>query len=258
MSTLIRLLSIALVLAVAAPVAAAAADPEVRTDVKKKVIVVNRDGDDEELVFATPLPGDAVGLPPGLAWISEGGGFLGVTLLDLTPELRQYFGAPEKAGVMVSRVEEDSPAAKAGVKVGDIIIGVDKDEIESSLDLRRTIRGKKDGESARIEVLRDRRSQTLTATISERDRKQVDLGDVLLDVEPHGRGDALRRYFDAERLREMAENIDKQVNSPEFQRQLRRSTDDLEKRLEEMEKKLQEMEKRLKERSALNRPSDHT
>ena len=49
------------------------------------------------------------------------GKVLGVGLTDLTPELREHFGVGGDAGVMISRVVEDSPAAKAGLRVGDII-----------------------------------------------------------------------------------------------------------------------------------------
>src|SRR5262245_15606747 len=47
------------------------------------------------------------------------GGFLGVQLIGITPELRQHYGVPKDAGVLVGAVEADSPAAKAGIQVGD-------------------------------------------------------------------------------------------------------------------------------------------
>ena len=92
-------------------------------------------------------------------------GMLGVQLTNLTSELRAHFGAPEDAGVMVSGVTSDSPADKAGIKVGDIITTIDGHEVSSSSDVARRIRRKDGGEVAEIVVLRDKSSLTLSATI---------------------------------------------------------------------------------------------
>ena len=51
----------------------------------------------------------------------SGHGYLGVQLMDITEELREFYGAPRDAGTLVSRVAEDSPAAAAGFEVGDVI-----------------------------------------------------------------------------------------------------------------------------------------
>src|ERR1051325_11010248 len=95
--------------------------------------------------------------------------FLGVVVTELSPELRDYFGAPKDSGVLVASVEDNSPADKAGVRVGDIIVAVEGKDVEGSWDLRGALRDKKDGDTARIEVLRGRSRQTLTATLVERD-----------------------------------------------------------------------------------------
>src|SRR5678816_1283640 len=58
--------------------------------------------------------------------VTTGGsrGRLGVFAENMTEELRGYFGAPKDSGVLVSRVAPDSPSAKAGLKVGDVITQV--------------------------------------------------------------------------------------------------------------------------------------
>ncbi len=99
----------------------------------------------------------------------HGGGFLGVGLSELTPELRLHFGVPEDAGVMISKVYEDSPASRAGIEVGDIITAVDGDAVDSGRDLARMIRGREDGEAATLELWRDGRVENLTAMIEERE-----------------------------------------------------------------------------------------
>src|SRR5690349_20519389 len=66
--------------------------------------------------------------------------WLGVSLLDLSDELREHFGASRESGVMVESVADGSPADKAGVRVGDIIVAIDGKDVKSSSDLRGAIR----------------------------------------------------------------------------------------------------------------------
>lgn len=109
------------------------------------------------------------------------GGYLGVTLTELTPELRAHFGVPEDVGVMISQVMEDSPAQRAGVKVGDIISGVDGEDVGSAMSLKKRISPREDGEAAMLEVWRDGQMETLTATLEAREgmrfRRMEFLGD---------------------------------------------------------------------------------
>ncbi len=104
----------------------------------------------------------------------HGGGFLGVGLTELTPELRAHFGVPEDAGVMVSKVVDDSPASRAGLQVGDIISGVGGEAVASGGSLASKIRHHEDGAAATLEVWRDGRVETLTATIEERKQHRVE------------------------------------------------------------------------------------
>ncbi|MCZ6507189.1 MAG: PDZ domain-containing protein, partial [Acidobacteria bacterium] len=101
------------------------------------------------------------------------GGFLGVRLTDLTPELRAHFGVPEGVGVMVSSIVDDTPAQRAGLQVGDIITLVDGDEIASGTALAHAIGGRADGESVTLEVWRDGKVQQITAAIEERERSRM-------------------------------------------------------------------------------------
>ncbi len=104
----------------------------------------------------------------GYAFVHGGkGGFLGVQLTDLTPELRAHFGVAEDAGVMVSKVVEGSPAFRAGLQVGDIVTAVDGEKVASGGALARAIGSREPGALVTIEAWRGGRLQTLTATLDK-------------------------------------------------------------------------------------------
>ena len=105
----------------------------------------------------------------GMHGMQHGGAFLGVGLSPLTPELRTHFGVPEDLGVMVSKVEADSPAARAGIEVGDIIARVGGDDIGSASALARNIGHREEGENVDLEVWRDGKVETVQATLAARE-----------------------------------------------------------------------------------------
>ncbi len=108
--------------------------------------------------------------------------FLGVEASDLTPELREHFGAPADAGVMLSKIVGASAAEAAGLAVGDIVTRVDGDEIPSKGTLGRAVRRKQGGEAMEIEYWRDGAMYTTTAMLKERERCSVDIGDSLREI----------------------------------------------------------------------------
>jgi PDZ domain len=178
-------------------------------------------------------------------------GYLGVGLTELTPELRTHFGAPESAGVMVSSVEPGSPAAKAGLEVGDIVTRIDGKDIKSSWDIRARVRDFEEGQQVPLEVWRDRKVQTLTATVSLRERPELDMGPLLMR---HGDGEdgPLMFRFNQE-LGGMPEHIElPHPGAPgagpgEVRIRTHRSPRErqLELRLQELEKRIAELEKQL-------------
>ncbi|MFK7817028.1 MAG: DegQ family serine endoprotease [Gammaproteobacteria bacterium] len=94
-------------------------------------------------------------------------GRLGFSAQDLTPELAEAFGIVRNKGVVVARVEADSPADNAGMKVGDVIVGVNDKEVFSSAQVRNEIGLLRIGNRVKIEVLRNGKPHTLTATVED-------------------------------------------------------------------------------------------
>ena len=201
-----------------------APDPPAVPRVRREVVVVDDDGvatfdsDDDPIVVH-----------------SEQGarrGFIGVHLMDLNPELRAHFGAPRDAGVMVSEVDADSPAAKAGVAVGDIVTSADGQKIASTGDLSRIVRRKKAGETVKLDVSRDRSGKHLSVAVEERRMPWMDIGDLGALRGLRGIGPEIR------------ERVQREMEWSRPRLEMRR--DRLEQKLDQLQKRLDELEKKLK------------
>jgi serine protease Do len=94
-------------------------------------------------------------------------GWLGVLIQDVTRELAESFGMKRPRGALVSSVLPDSPAAKAGFKVGDVIIEFNGEKIERSGELPPIVGRTRVGSTAPVKVLRDGKNKTLQVTIGE-------------------------------------------------------------------------------------------
>ncbi|MGD8592875.1 MAG: DegQ family serine endoprotease [Gammaproteobacteria bacterium] len=105
-------------------------------------------------------------------------GQLGVTIQDLTPELANAFNITAGKGVVISQVAEGSPAQKAGIKPGDIVISVDNKPVTSVAELRNVIGLQRVGEKVELIVIRDGKERQLSALIEEPKRTKVDGGDI--------------------------------------------------------------------------------
>jgi C-terminal processing protease CtpA/Prc len=96
-------------------------------------------------------------------WTINVGGYrrLGISSQTLTKQLADYFGVSE--GILVTSVVENSAAAKAGLKAGDVITAVDGEKVDSAGDITRAISKKEDG-PVTLTVVRDRSSRSVTVT----------------------------------------------------------------------------------------------
>ncbi|MFQ5777644.1 MAG: PDZ domain-containing protein [Terriglobia bacterium] len=124
---------------------------------------------------------------------------LGVHVSDITAEKAKELELPGEYGALVESVEEDSPAARAGLAENDVILEFAGERVRSVAHLRRLVRETPPGRTVALEVSRDGRTQSLQATLEERSRLHLQMPD--FDVQrivpririPGIRVEALRR-----------------------------------------------------------------
>ncbi|THF64538.1 DegQ family serine endoprotease [Pseudothauera nasutitermitis] len=104
-------------------------------------------------------------------------GRLGVTIQGLDTELAQSFGLDKARGALVSNVEPGSPAEQAGIRTGDVVLGVDGAEVQDSADLPRIIGEKRPGTRVRLQLWRDGRTRDVTAVLGEMGGETLAQGD---------------------------------------------------------------------------------
>ncbi|HTU34661.1 MAG TPA: Do family serine endopeptidase [Candidatus Acidoferrum sp.] len=93
-------------------------------------------------------------------------GYLGLLPEDVTPALAQQFGLSQPTGALVSQVESNTPASRAGLKRGDIILKVDGKPISGMNDLRLTISNMAPGSTADLTIWRDNKTQDVKVTLA--------------------------------------------------------------------------------------------
>jgi len=100
-------------------------------------------------------------------------GRLGVSIQEVTQALAQNFGLKSPNGALVSSVQKDSAAAKAGIEPGDVIVKFNGKEINGSADLPPLVSSMKPNTQATLEVWRDGKSRELAVTVGAIDDKPV-------------------------------------------------------------------------------------
>nr|WP_308417707.1 PDZ domain-containing protein [Methylogaea oryzae] len=105
-------------------------------------------------------------------------GLLGVSVQDITPDLAQAFGLQQTQGAVVTRVQPDSPAAKAGLEQGDVLLSINGKTAKNSMDVRNTVGMVQIGDKVEIEVLRRGDTLTRTATIAKPKKVSEDGGKI--------------------------------------------------------------------------------
>ncbi len=94
-------------------------------------------------------------------------GHLGVMVQDLTPDIANAMDIKRGRGAVVTRVDKDSPAERAGLKAGDVIVGLDGRDIRGSSDLRNRVGLMQAGTKVSLSLIRDNAKKTVTAEIEK-------------------------------------------------------------------------------------------
>jgi S1-C subfamily serine protease len=146
-----------------------------------------------------------------------GGNYIGVDLQELDADLAKYFQTEPGSGVLVARVEPNSPADKGGLKSGDVITQLNGKQVTTDEDLRAILNDAKEGENVSLTVLRHGKVQNVT-------------------VKPE------KRSFDFPKLQELRE-LRELPERPEF----RQSMQELRREMEKLKDEMKQLKKELRE-----------
>jgi predicted metalloprotease with PDZ domain len=113
-------------------------------------------------------PEAAIGGLESQLFAAEGVAWLGVTLKDVTAEKARDLKLPGEYGALVESVDADSPAAKAGLQKGDVIVEFAGERVRSEAQLRRLIRETPAGRTVSLQVIRDGQARVLNAKLQSR------------------------------------------------------------------------------------------
>ena len=94
-------------------------------------------------------------------------GYLGLYPQDVTPALAKQFGLSQPTGALVGQVESDTPAARAGLKRGDVILAVNGQTVASANDLRLRISQMAPGSNVKLQISRDGKTQDVNVALGE-------------------------------------------------------------------------------------------
>ena len=105
-------------------------------------------------------------------------GLLGVNIQDIDSEAARTLNIETEGGALVSRVFPDSAAEKAGLEVGDVIIGINDKTIKSATELRNTVGLLRSGDNVSIRYIRDNKKQTTSAVLGSAAEQMLSGADI--------------------------------------------------------------------------------
>jgi len=188
-------------------------DRESQPRVEKRIIRVMDDQDEER-------GGDA--------------GYLGVQVQDLTPALRRAKDLPGSVeGALVASVEEDGPAAKAGVKIGDIILEVNQKPTADPSELIDVVRGLKPGASVKVVLHRAGARKTFFVTVGSRP-------DDVFEMRPPGSPPGGWQGHDPEAMRPGMRTMRPGIET------MRRHHDEMERQLEDIRDEIAQLRREIR------------
>jgi serine protease Do len=147
-------------------------------------------------------------------------GYLGVGIQPVGEDIAASLGLPKNRGEIVANVEPGGPAARAGIRQGDVIVRVGGQDVTEDNTLSYIVANSRIGAAIPIELIRDGRRQTLNATIAERPSEQQIAGGALPESATPG---APRE--DTQQAARRSLGVSLQALTPEVRQQLRVGTD---------------------------------
>jgi C-terminal processing protease CtpA/Prc len=175
--------------------------------------------------------------------------WLGVDTEELTPQLRTFFVVPEDLGILVKEVSKDGPAEEAGLKAGDIIIRIDKREIEDTYDLIKAINRYDPEEEITVSIIREKKESSIVVKLGKQKgtprhfyslrphRYEVIVPDVDIDIPDI---EIEIPDFDEEELRELKEQMDEEIEI---------NREELQEEMEELKEHMKELKIKTKDRN---------
>jgi serine protease Do len=131
-------------------------------------IATAMNGGAENIGFAVPVSTLKAVLPQLREKGKVSRGYIGVNITNIDFDRAQAFGLSEAGGALVTQVVEGSPASKAGVQHGDILISVDGRKIKETRDLIDYVSAQGPGKKVELEILRDGKTVRRTVELTER------------------------------------------------------------------------------------------
>jgi Do/DeqQ family serine protease len=97
-------------------------------------------------------------------------GYLGIFMQDVDQNIAKHFKLKKPQGVIVTDVVKGSPAEKAGIKSGDLVLEIDGREVKNSIQLRAYVQSKKPGDKVKLKVLRDGKEMVISVNLGSADK----------------------------------------------------------------------------------------
>jgi serine protease Do len=119
-----------------------------------------------------------------LALHASSAGYLGVDVTDIDSDKAQTLKLKEVRGALITLIDHDAPAGQVGLKVNDVVLGVNGQSVEGAEALRRILHEIPPGRKISLEISRDGNIQTLAVQLVDRKEMEHDVWNKLLNVEP--------------------------------------------------------------------------
>jgi len=109
-------------------------------------------------------------------------GRLGITMQDLTPKLSRALGVSARNGVVITQVQTDSPAARVGLREGDVVVALDGHPMRNAVEMRARLAVTPVGQSVELRVLRGPAERTVRVRIAEISARHAGRGETIPEL----------------------------------------------------------------------------